>query len=225
MTSRLTHLLMNVAAVALMARIWMQVPGFAEIASPQQGDRLVNLTTIRGTANHPDFVSYELSFAQDPNLLDTWFPITDLVESPVQDDRLALWDTGAISPGTYQVRLTVFPAEGEPLEAIVSGLRIGPGEEPIEPLAVAPEGDDRSRGTGTDERVPIVDQPIPASQPPSPETTVVRLIGSGALAALAALTLVGAYALLRPRIRRYMGHLQMRRLHSRERRDRNPPAP
>lgn len=221
---RLTTVFTFVASLlALATGSWIQIPGFAEITQPQAQTNLAGLTTIRGTASHPDFESYEISFAYDPNPQGTWFPITDRVRSPVQDDRLGLWDTGAISRGVYQVRLTVHPSAGEPLFTTVGGLRIGELGEPTSgEFAAAEEGRRERSERGDSDAVPSAESK-PADEPVLPETILIRLIGSGALASIVALAAVAIYMLLRPRIRQYLGHLRMRRIHSRRQRERRPP--
>jgi hypothetical protein len=121
----------------------IQVPGIAEITSPQEGEILAGSVTIHGTAAHPSFVKYELAFGYSDDDTDTWFPIGDSVANPVQDGRLAIWDTTGITDGEYQLQLKVWSEQGEPLRVIVTGLQVtnyspSPAATPAESQLEAP---------------------------------------------------------------------------------------
>lgn len=49
--------------------------GAAEIDDPQPGQVLRGVVLIRGTADHPAFDHYEVSFAYEPNPTASWFAI------------------------------------------------------------------------------------------------------------------------------------------------------
>jgi hypothetical protein len=193
-----------------------QVPGFAEITQPAVGDQLAGVVTITGTAFHPEFQAYAVSFAYDPNPTETWFPVGDRSTTAVSDGRLAVWDTTGITPGTYQLRLTVTLKQGTPLEAYVRGLVIGEAPSP----AVTPEV---TLTTPTAITTPLAEGAAAAGaptqpSPPSPGATVLEVLKVGALSALAILALIGGYAFLRPRLRVYLASMQTRRLYPRRRR-------
>jgi hypothetical protein len=101
-----------------------QAPGFADITRPEDGEVLRGVVTIEGSAAHPAFVAYELSFAYDPNPTDTWFPIVDDFQTPITDGRLGLWDTTGITDGNYQLRLYVILENDSRLEAFARNLRV-----------------------------------------------------------------------------------------------------
>lgn len=221
-------ILITAAALLLLASLpaAQGVPGFAEIDSPLEGDALTGIVTIRGTADHPAFASYELAFSYDPNPTDTWFPITDEVRAPVQEDGLALWDTSGITPGRYQLRLTVHAQEGQPIEAFVGGLELGspvvsPTEvSPTETTAPAEGQDDLA-----DQEELEVENEITTKTPISPDRTLWRLAGLGALASFTLLLAFGLYSALRPRVRDYLGLLRMRQLKRQRRRQRRSEPP
>jgi hypothetical protein len=115
-----------------------QDQGLAVITSPLEGAGAAGLLPISGTATHPQFERYELSFAYSPNPTDTWFPIAPRGTAPVVNELLGRWDTSQISDGLYTLRLRVFYADGAFLEAFVGNLRVqnatptppfGPGTE------------------------------------------------------------------------------------------------
>jgi hypothetical protein len=192
-----------------------QVPGFAEITSPVQGQPISGVVTIQGTAFHPAFKAYGVSFAYDPNPTDTWFPIGERVTTPVSDGRLAVWDTSGLTPGTYQLRLTVYVEEGKTIETDVGGLLIG--RQPT--LGASSSGTLATSSPSA----PTPIGPPPASQPSesatqvTPWATLLQVLKVGALSASAALALLGIYAALRPRVRHYLGSVQSRGLDPKQR--------
>ena len=99
--------------------------GAAEIADPQPGQALRGVVLIQGTAEHPAFDHYEVSFAYEPNPTADWFAIEAAGASPVQNGQLASWDTTQIADGAYQLRLRVFSNDGgAPLEFVTAGLAV-----------------------------------------------------------------------------------------------------
>jgi hypothetical protein len=213
---------MLLPAFVLVSTARAQVPGFAEIRRPAEGDRLPGLVTILGTADHPAFTAYELEFAFDPNPTGTWFPITERVHTSVQDARLAVWDTSEIAAGTYQLRLRVFTEAGEPLTAIVGGLAIGEAAEPAQVASEAVEApaSDGAVDAGADQAAPA--DAAQTSVPLGADQLVGRILAFGALAGALLLGLFAIYAVLRPRLREHAGHLRMRRVHRRIQRRRKP---
>jgi hypothetical protein len=153
------------SAIVLISSIagmeYKQAPGFADITHPQDGEVLHGVVTIEGSAAHPAFVAYELSFAYDPNPTDTWFPIVDDVQTPVTDGRLGLWDTTSITDGDYQLRLYVVLENDSRLEAYARNLQV--------------------RNTTPAEAQPAREEPIPSTATPAaatetPAPTVVPVI-------------------------------------------------
>lgn len=66
---------------------------------------------IMGTANIPDFQFYklEVGWGDDPK---EWFGIDDVHRRPVVNDVLAMWNSGALPEGVYQLRLLVVDNTG-----------------------------------------------------------------------------------------------------------------
>jgi hypothetical protein len=130
---------LRLAAAPAVASPLAQDQGLAVITSPLEGAGAAGVLPISGTATHPEFERYELSFAYSPNPTDTWFPIAPRGTAPVVNELLGRWDTSQISDGVYTLRLRVFYGEGAFLEAIVGSVRVqnatptpplGPGTEP-----------------------------------------------------------------------------------------------
>ncbi|MEX0787625.1 MAG: hypothetical protein WD906_04910 [Anaerolineales bacterium] len=172
----------------------LQVPGYAEITAPATGQVVSGIVTIEGTAAHPEFRRYDLAFAFPNDPTDTWFHIAEAVETAVHDSRLGVWDTSAITEGEYDLRLRVWTSSGEPLIAGVTRIRVsraGPA-----PSATTAAG----LGSATpDPTATVADQgptPLPTHEaPPTPPARIGRSQIAFGLGAIAAITLLGAWAI------------------------------
>ena len=200
-------------AAALLSSAALQVPGFAELTSPQPGQVVSGLVTLSGTADHPAFNRYELSFAYDEDPTDTWFSIGEPVDTRVIDGRLALWDTSTITDGDYSLRLRVWLQDGRSLEAVVPGVHVrNYSTDPVIPTAVPPEAG-RPQPTPT---LPAAQAGIEAPpEPPPSEPSAPSPFWIGAAVSLTLLAAVAAYALAAPPARAYLSYLRTRQLHRR----------
>jgi hypothetical protein len=195
--------------------IRLQVPGLVEITSPFAGEVIDGLATIRGTADHPLFLNYDLSFSLDPDPLDTWFNIGEPVETRVIDDRLGIWDTTGISDGSYRLRLRVHTEDGGSISTVVEGLQVrnySPFEaaeepEPIAAVQVSPTP------LPTSENVAAVATPQAPGQSANP-LWLGAITGGGLLLAL------GAYVRLRRALRAQGARLKARQIQRRTKRER-----
>ena len=97
------------------------IPGQIDITSPKPGDTLKGSIELVGTANIPNFGFYKYEFA--PLGSDTWATIV-ADNKVVQDGKLGNWDTSAITPGDYQLRLVVSDNQGNDFPACVIPVRI-----------------------------------------------------------------------------------------------------
>jgi len=189
----------------------IDVPGFAEIVQPAEGQALQGIVTIRGTATHPEFEAFDLAFGFDPDPTETWFALGEPVDTPVVDGRLAIWDTGPISDGNYRLRLRVRIQGGDPLVAIVQDLRVR-NYTPTE----APAGLVRLPATVEPEPTRLPDEALeperPAERRPDPFRTALTV---GAVAGVGLTSSLALYQLFAPRVRAYAGFLRMRGLHRR----------
>lgn len=175
---------------------YKQAPGFADITRPQDGEVLHGVVTIEGSAAHPAFVAYELSFAYDPNPTDTWFPIIDDFQTPVTDGRLGLWDTTSITDGDYQLRLLVILENDSHLEAYARGLRLR-NMSPVEtqPALEDPSITTSAPTTPTETSAPTI-VPVIVSQRSGTQKVLQSLKIGGFLGGLS-LLLFTAYTLFR----------------------------
>jgi hypothetical protein len=185
-----------------------EVPGFAEIVAPMEGQALQGIVTIRGTASHPAFAAYELAFGLDPDPTDTWFPLTEPVDTAVVDGRLAIWDTGPISDGDYRLRLRVVLRSGTPLVAMVEDLRVRnytPTEVPVGQAQIEP--------TPEPTAVEAVGAELPTQAEPARPDRFRSALTAGAAIGTLVPAVLALYVWLAPRARAYRGFLRMRRLH------------
>jgi hypothetical protein len=97
------------------------IPGQIDITTPKPGATLKGSIQVVGTANIPNFGFYKYEFA--PLGSDTWATIV-AGNKIVQDDSLGNWDTSAITPGDYQLRLVVSDNQGDNFPACVIPVRI-----------------------------------------------------------------------------------------------------
>lgn len=188
----------------------VDVPGFAEITQPAEGQAVQGIVTIQGTATHPTFRAFDLSFSFDPDPSETWFPLGEPTDTPVVDGRLAIWDTGPISDGNYRLRLRVLIEGGEPLVAIIRDLRVRnytPTEPPSGPAPIA------ATSALEPTQPPKVEQAAAAAQ--TRGSLFSRSLTIGITGGIALVLLLGLYQLIVPRARAYAGFLRMRQYHKR----------
>ena len=203
--------------------------GAAEIAEPQPGQALRGVVLIRGTAQHPAFDHYEVSFSYEPNPTADWFAIEAAGSSPVQNGQLASWDTTQIADGAYQLRLRVFSSDGgAPLEFVTAGLAVAnsvplpaasatspatavamvptteapsPTTTPAVALSTAvPNAVSTATAPAVSTAISTVVSPAGSAQSPTSSPYLLAL-GRGAVAAIAGFLALGVYGLLRPVVR------------------------
>ncbi len=122
-------------ALILVGLSWMVAHGvYAQVGNgivePVDGDSVSGIVIIQGSAEHPQFLRYELAFLQDSRPGTDWIVFAQ-GDQPVQDDILAVWDTTVgqpVSPvfpdGQYRLRLRVVREDYNYNEFFVSGLSI-----------------------------------------------------------------------------------------------------
>ncbi len=93
------------------------------ISSPASGGELRGTVDIQGTVNVPEFGFYKYEVA--PVGSDAWATIS-AGRDAVINGSLGQWDTSALSPGDYQLRLVVTDNQGRALPPCVIQVRIVP---------------------------------------------------------------------------------------------------
>lgn len=95
----------------------------ATISYPIEAQFVQGVVTISGSVTVLGFSSYELSFAYENDLTETWFLLTSS-SLPVFEGELGFWDTTTLTDGDYTLRLQVFLLDGTIRETMVSDLRV-----------------------------------------------------------------------------------------------------
>ncbi len=204
-------------ALAAPASARAQAPGYAEITTPGDAQDLTGLVSIEGTADHPAFLRYDLAFAHDPNPSDTWFPLGQPVSVRARQTSLGLWDTTALTPGLYQVRLRVHLDGGALFEDRARSLRIGLSPLPATPTAASGQAQASASPTTTE----VPPRSVPESPPaPASGDPVGLAVVIGGLTAAALLIGLGLFVPLRRSMATWAGSMRTRRMHRREQRRR-----
>jgi len=96
------------------------------ILSPIPGNIVAGNVQVLGAAIHPQFLQYQLEFGPDPNPGNLWYPASNIVQTPVLNGLLGIWqtNTGASPDGLYQLRLRLYLRDGTSLATIVNNIRI-----------------------------------------------------------------------------------------------------
>jgi hypothetical protein len=161
--------------VALLAAVgWLMavaVPASTQeqngISSPRDNAVVSGQVVVQGTATHPQFLRYELSFFKEFDPLGEWV-VFFTGDQPVANGVLATWDTtvgrDAGAPfypdGTYRLRLRVVYQDGNYGEHYVLGLSLANDEPTPEPA-----GTPGSEGEATVSPVPTSAILIPTALP------------------------------------------------------------
>jgi len=96
-------------------------PNQIDLTFPQAGDEISGVTELTGTVNIPNFGFYKYEVA--PAGSETWATIAAGREV-VNEGSLGRWDTTALTPGDYQLRLVVIDNEGTILPACIVPVRV-----------------------------------------------------------------------------------------------------
>ncbi len=83
------------------------------ISAPQDGATVTGQVEILGTAQGAGFLGYLVEYAagEQPAEPD-WQPVALPATQPVSNGRLAVWQTDALQPGTYSLRLRMLDTSG-----------------------------------------------------------------------------------------------------------------
>lgn len=185
-----------------------QAPGYVDIIRPSGGSAVFGITTIEGSASHPAFVSYDLSFAYPDDPTDTWFMIGDSIFSPVEDGVLGIWDTSGITDGEYRLRLRVHLDNEIIVEYLVETIRIR-NSRAIETSTPSTQTEVQSPTPPEPTRTP---RPTPVPPPPQGPNPTGQVFFISFLLGAVGLTVAGIYLFTRQRLRQHWGTLQMRRV-------------
>ncbi|MBI3738523.1 MAG: hypothetical protein HY258_05700, partial [Chloroflexi bacterium] len=93
------------------------------ISSPKPGTEVKGKIDIQGTVDIPNFGFYKYEVA--PISSDTWATIAAGTEIKI-NSTLGSWDTTALTPGDYQLRLVVTDNQGQSLPPCIIPIRVVP---------------------------------------------------------------------------------------------------
>ena len=98
-------------------------PNQIMLTSPAAGDQIKGTVELIGTVNIPNFGFYKYEVARSGT--DTWATIS-ADRNMVNNGLLGRWNTTALTPGDYQLRLVVTDNQGKMLPACVVPVRVVP---------------------------------------------------------------------------------------------------
>jgi hypothetical protein len=98
-------------------------PNQIMLTSPEAGDEIKGTVELIGTANTPNFGFYKYEVARMGS--DTWATIS-ADRNSVTNGLLGRWNTTALTPGDYQLRLVVIDNKGLALPACIVPVRVVP---------------------------------------------------------------------------------------------------
>jgi hypothetical protein len=99
------------------------VADLVNISAPRSGQEVRGTVEIRGTVDIPEFGFYKYEVAARDS--DSWATIAAGREA-VLDGTLGQWDTSALPPGDYQLRLIASDNQGRALPACIVSVRVSP---------------------------------------------------------------------------------------------------
>ena len=195
--ARIGKLLLLIIILAAGAGRSVYAQSLPAILSPQQGEVLQGVVTIRGSSNAAGFLSSEVDFAYSGDATGTWFLIASGGQ-PVDLDTLAAWDTTRITDGNYDLRLRVTLGDKTHMDAIVTNLRVR-NYTPVETPTPAPTAIQPTL-TPTETLTPTP-FPTPTSLPLNPAVLTTKDISTslayGSLGAVIFIVVFGIYLWLR----------------------------
>jgi hypothetical protein len=177
------------------------IPG---ITAPLAGEALQGYTIISGTTTVDALQSWELSFSYRDDTTDTWFLIYE-GEQAIEDGTLTEWDTSTLTDGIYNLRLTIFLEDDDPVVIVVPDIRIRnyTSIETSTPTLTNTPDPAQATATPTASITPVPPTPTPLPTNPIEITSSDLSTGltRGAIGAAITLLIVGLYVSIRNTLR------------------------
>lgn len=169
------------------------------IIFPTPGTVLRGQVVIRANLPPGELQRYELDFGYRDDPTQTWFPLVQSDQRPV-DEALFTWDTTRITDGNYRLRLRVLLADGQVLEHIVTDLRIRnyTAAETETPF-VSPQHTPTSTPPLATPTPLLTPTPLPPNPLILPPSAILHMLARGGFVAVGLLALLGLYTGLRKR--------------------------
>ena len=121
---KMVWFLVLITLLASFSSAWAQSqPAQPVVISPRAGEAVIGLTEISGVTGLPGFQRVEVEYCYTNDPKNTWFLIAEEDKS-VNPGKIADWDTSLISDGIYDLRVTVFFADGTSQSTTVPGVRV-----------------------------------------------------------------------------------------------------
>ena len=185
-----------------------RTPGPVQFSSPLAGQALQGSVPVILDSAGETFQGAELTFTYQVGSADTWFLIYESAE-PVSGGELVQWDTTTLTDGEYALRLVLTSPDGSQTTLVVPNLRVrnytavetgtpvptntsAPGDTPVP----------SSSPTPSSTPIPATGTPLPPNPAQITNQAIASSLAKGALGAIAALSLLGAYTVLRNALRR-----------------------
>lgn len=92
------------------------------ILSPVPGNIVAGNVQVLGAAAHPQFLQYQLEYAASGT--NAWAALTGVVQTPVINGLLGIWNTNTVPDGIYELRLRVTLRDGNNLTTLVNNVRV-----------------------------------------------------------------------------------------------------
>lgn len=134
----------------------------ARIVSPNSGDALQGIVSVKGTVTGIGFSYAELSFQNADSEQDTWFLISQ-VNQIIVDDEITVWDTTMLADGIYNLRVEAVYEDGHRINSVVENLRIR-NYTAIETVVNAPNATEQP----VLQNIPELDSPTATPKRPTP---------------------------------------------------------
>lgn len=125
---RLRVIPLALAAVVILSLALPLVPAVAQqvqvqITSPEINEEIRGNVPIIGSASTAAFQYYKVEYGVGPSPSD-WALIGDMIESPVINGQLAVWNTSLLPDGVYSLRLRAVRQDGNYDEFLLRGVII-----------------------------------------------------------------------------------------------------
>ncbi|MGC9360278.1 MAG: hypothetical protein ACP5G7_07890 [Anaerolineae bacterium] len=133
----------------------LQQQSAVQITSPEMGAQVRGLVPIVGSASVSPFQFYKVEYGVGPSP-SSWAVIGSLVESPVINGQLAMWDTNTVPDGVYTLRLQAVKTDGNFEEFVVRGVVVAnsaPTSTPTPEATETPFGQERFTATPSPTRI------------------------------------------------------------------------
>jgi PKD repeat protein len=102
------------------------------ISAPLSNTEIRGIVPITGSAQHPNFLQYQVEYGPYPNPGNLWYPLGAPVQQQVVNGPLGSFNTALVSNAAYTLRLKVFLRDGSVVTVVNENVRVAnPTPTPI----------------------------------------------------------------------------------------------